>query len=142
LTGSAFRQPPEGAGGADAANVWQLGLVFARLLFGGELATKWEAVLQAPDLDDRSAEGREVIERVVREHFAIQELPGFKRLSEEHSDLRDIVVSMLAKSPDQRATSEQALGAVTDAAKQRGIDLPAPRQPSELAIEWRETSLS
>jgi len=141
-TGCALRDAPESEEGrpSDAANsVWQLGLIFARMMIGGGLPTQDALARWNEQADTHTAEGRQRIRGAIRQRFSIEDALGFQDMAEEHGDVLRIVSQMLQRAPASRCSAGQALGAVTRAAQERGVAIPSPRQPQALpAVAWRE----
>jgi len=157
--GAEFRQAPEtpaGRAGGVPSNVWQAGLVFARMLFGGEVVT--EAVVlkhmrpqdiaklansawRAKDGDDESDSAWEVQEemrKIIKQHFSIREVEGFQRLGEKYADVLEVLEGMLQKRPDDRWSAERARGAMELIALERGVAVPSPRAQAVLPEDFNE----
>jgi len=132
VMGSAFRMAPEVEDAMPdraAHNVWQLGLVFARMLFGGNLPTKEMGARGFDNGDDTSYTGRQMIQEAIRESFDIQQSNGYFAIWHSHRDVLPIIAGMLEKDPSRRWTAEQALEAAVHAMAHRGYPMPTIRQP-------------
>lgn len=107
MTGSAYLHAPEmycGHPNQVANNVWQLGLIFAKMVFG-VLPTE-HAAAQAMSAEtarrlDTTPGGREIIRDFVRSHFSLYDTPGFERLSGEPLSI------VAAVPPPQRCRGQQ-----------------------------------
>eukprot|EP00429_Kryptoperidinium_foliaceum_P076154 CAMPEP_0176223864 /NCGR_PEP_ID=MMETSP0121_2-20121125/20963_1 /TAXON_ID=160619 /ORGANISM="Kryptoperidinium foliaceum, Strain CCMP 1326" /LENGTH=298 /DNA_ID=CAMNT_0017563109 /DNA_START=1 /DNA_END=895 /DNA_ORIENTATION=- len=139
LCGSAFRHAPEMKDGIPSRlenNIWQLGLVFARLLLG-DIVPQWAK----RDFDDSTGQGRRHIREFTYRHFSIWDDAEFKRLYPAHSDVLRIVAGMLEPDPRRRWTTQMALQSATQAAAQRGIPAGGERQAPKSPFEWSEDML-
>jgi len=108
-------------------NIWQLGLIFAKMLFDAEVP--------GGDLDSSTAEGRAEIEAAIRYNFEIRATPGFRYLSAEYDDLRVLVASMLDKDSERRLDASGALRLASQAAFSRGIAIGPRRSPNPVVDE-------
>lgn len=140
-TGSALRDAPEmeeGRLASAASSIWQLGLIFARMLLGGDVPTRAvvERWLGMPDMS--TPEGRKQIRDVIRQRFAVEEEAGFGQMGEEYADVLRIVSQMLHGEPAERWTSQQALDAIRCVALDRGVAIPSPRQVKGLPGAWQQ----
>lgn len=141
LVGSAFRQAPEmkGERASNVANdVWQLGLVFARMLFGGEVTTasQLKRSMSLDKLDDSTRAGRERIRETVRETFSVKDALAAKELPADRSDLVEVVEGMLEKNPEKRWSAAKACAAIQEAVQRRQIFVPMPREPPAMVEDW------
>jgi len=141
LHGSAYRHAPEVVGEVPetlSSNVWQLGLVFARLLLGGDAPTQAEAKNWPAEFDDFTAAGRAHIREAIRKHFELCEAPGFTTLNRACDDILDVVEGMLEKDPKKRLTAQAALSLMEEVAASRGIRSFSKRWPPFLPPEWTD----
>jgi len=130
--GSAYRHAPEMKDGLPhdvTCNVWQLGLVFSRMLFGGVLPTQWFVSNVAPGLNDSSVLGRLQIREVIREQFKFNISPATIRLF-SHGDILGLLAGMLEKDPELRFTAKDALRYAIRVAKDRGLPERPNRTPA------------
>jgi len=100
-----------------ASNVWQLGLVFARLIFGGDVPTK----RCAEGADDRTAEGRSWIRESIRDDFRIHLDPAYIAMYQGHGDVLRLLHGMLQRDETLRLTAKDALRMARGAAISRGL---------------------
>jgi len=145
--GSAYRQAPETADDhpdSVASNVWQLGLVFARMFFGGEVPTESQIKHAFPfeTVDERTVEGRRRIREMVRDAFSVQRATHYEALAAEHGDLMEIVGGMLDTDPATRWNADKALSAIYEVAKKRRMLVPMPREPPKVAEDWMMAAVS
>mmetsp|Transcript_96543 Transcript_96543/g.278670 ORF Transcript_96543/g.278670 Transcript_96543/m.278670 type:complete len:505 (-) Transcript_96543:160-1674(-) len=138
---SAFRQAPEMEDehpNGVSNNVWQMGLVFARMLFGGEDPASSQVKHSFPfeTFDDHSADGRRRIREFVRDAFSVKRVHKYDALSVEYKDLLDIIEGMLEKDPEKRLSATAALDAMMEVAKRRKVLVPLPMERSALSEEW------
>lgn len=139
--GSAFRHAPEMTSDHPSGmsnNVWRLGLVFARMLLGGDVVTsRTFSLFPAGGPEESTPEGRANIRRIVRKYFRLDESPGYEDLRRAHADLAGILDGMLHKDPVERWSVSRASRAMEKAAADRGITLPSlPRRPQALPSDW------
>mmetsp|Transcript_125672 Transcript_125672/g.363615 ORF Transcript_125672/g.363615 Transcript_125672/m.363615 type:complete len:204 (+) Transcript_125672:22-633(+) len=140
LHGSAFRHAPEMEGGVPtdpASNVWQMGLVFGKILLGGDLLTRTQTFRMHAALDDRTAEGRENIREAVRQHFNFKRTIEFESM-QRHRELKTIVEGMLQKDPAKRWSAKQVYGRLVSYASQLGMSMTMRRLTGTLPREWNE----
>lgn len=143
LLGSPYRTAPEaelGRPAGPAGNVWQLGLVLARMLLPCGLPTE-DAVSDLLSTRDMrrfafKPKGRDKIRSLVREHFSVGKMQGFSTLSMEAEDVAEILAGMLESDPAERWTVARALEAAEAAAARRGVLVPAARAPAHLPADW------
>jgi len=141
LVGSAFRYAPEmeiGHPTGSSNNVWQLGLIFALLLFGDIVPTQLEVMRWAPPdavelFNDRTVEGRRFIRTRIRERFDIKAAPGYQRLYKGYADALRVLEGMLQVETGRRWTARGALDELKAVARSRGVAVPAPRSPLHLS---------
>mmetsp|Transcript_61407 Transcript_61407/g.176795 ORF Transcript_61407/g.176795 Transcript_61407/m.176795 type:complete len:451 (+) Transcript_61407:39-1391(+) len=138
---SPYRHAPEMLEGhptGPSNNMWQLGLVFARMLLGGKLPTTWVMWLLLSDstegVDDTAM--REQIRSTIRQDFDIRETLSFSRLDEEHEDLAALLVGMLQRDVQRRWKAAKALAELERAMERRGIKVPQPQREVKLPVEW------
>jgi len=135
MVGSAFLHAPEMEFGVPthiSNNVWQLGLIFSKMLMGGDWLTKSAARGSAGQLDDKTQEGREEIRKFIRESFSKGSAKGFSGLHGQYADVLKMIGLMLEKDPRKRLSVHLALQTVEGIAKRRGIKV-APR-PKRRAV--------
>jgi len=140
-TVSALRQAPEMEGGRPSGvsnNVWQLGLVFARMLLGGEVLTK-EILFLFPEreFDDSTEEGQKEIRDLISRYFLAQPTMGYSRLSAEYADVLEIIDRMLVKNPAERWSASRVLELAREVAAKRNVYVPSPREPPPVFEAWR-----
>mmetsp|Transcript_113710 Transcript_113710/g.328343 ORF Transcript_113710/g.328343 Transcript_113710/m.328343 type:complete len:283 (+) Transcript_113710:72-920(+) len=126
--GSALRSAPEGYAmlvNMASKNIWQLGLVLARMLLGGEAPPTAEL---AEGLDSATLYGQEQIREAIRREFSIQATPAFKRLHWRYWGVKRLLEDMLQKDPTKRVTAEAALRRAEVLAIVSGISIPPARQ--------------
>lgn len=143
ILGSAYRHPPEAEGecpNAMSNDMWQLGLIFARMLLGGDEAPTKAAAIRAEmlqQLDDATPHGRWDVRNFVRFHFDVKEVPAYRRLSAFGlGDVLEILDGLLEKNPAERWRPQRVESALEKAARDRGIELPAPRAPTLAPEDW------
>jgi len=139
LHGSAFRHAPEMEDGLPSEvpnNIWQLGLVFARMVLGGEALTEIEVKRREADLDDTTEEGGRKVRALLREHFSAKEALANSGLREEYDDILTLIEGMLVKSPEHRWTAQMAFVEATDIATTRGVSGFTKRWPRSLPRDW------
>lgn len=142
--GSELRQAPETreTSGGTAGNVWQLGLVFARMMFGGDVPTEATVLekMSTADMaklaasvmkDGSSGEVRERVREVIQRHFSISQAEGFERLQGEYEDVLNILVGMLAK--DSGGQLRALLSMVEGVRRENGPEVPRRGSPDNLA---------
>jgi len=120
--GSAFHHAPEMQTGVPndvANNVWQLGLIFARMLVGEVGPQKLRG-----QFDDHTALGRHYIRHHMYKNFDIWRDPRFARMYHRYGDVLQVVARMLEKDPRRRQTAEWALQSMIRVATTRGIPVP------------------
>mmetsp|Transcript_12294 Transcript_12294/g.35347 ORF Transcript_12294/g.35347 Transcript_12294/m.35347 type:complete len:524 (+) Transcript_12294:110-1681(+) len=146
--GSVYRLAPEVAGGGPVTpknNVWQLGLVFAKMNFGVLPTEKWvtKNLLAGQDARqyENTPEGHDAICEQIAESFDIHNFGAFKRLSKKNRDLMDILVGMLEKDPEYRWTAKYALERALLAASKHEAPVLGRRTPAELPRCFSETPL-
>lgn len=127
------REAPEmedGRPNSVANNVWQLGLVFSRMLF--------DIALPGEQPDEADANVRIAIRAYVRQHSDIEKSERFLRFQSEHPDIAEVVRGMLKKDPAGRMGPQEAMQKTMAAAEARGITIGPPRQPQEFPAELVE----
>jgi len=144
LIGSAFRHAPEmifGLPTGPSNGVWSLGLIFAAMLFGGSPADTL-VLRELPNTFtlglDWNMPGREKIRAAVRDHFSIQEMGEFGRVSKEYADILALLVGMLGPDENRRWSVLGSLQQAEKVAKARGISVPVPIGPPNLPASWFE----
>mmetsp|Transcript_56343 Transcript_56343/g.163441 ORF Transcript_56343/g.163441 Transcript_56343/m.163441 type:complete len:437 (+) Transcript_56343:99-1409(+) len=130
---SAFHSAPEMEDGTPTGvenNVWQMGLIFARMMLG-ETPTRSQAASWFPagELDDQTVAGQQMIRARIRQRFAIDSLPSFMRLSKEHPNLAEILAGMLETDAHQRWTATRVLAGLLQAARDLDVTVPESRKP-------------
>lgn len=135
-----FVLPPETIRGLPTGGsnmVWQVGLIFFRILFG-YLPTEsavWridKTLMESdwtPEVDD-------VVQDIIRNHFFIEEEYGCKAFLEEHEDIRKLLEGMLEVDPEDRWDAAKALREAETVARRRSIKVPAERQPPVIIMQW------
>mmetsp|Transcript_77027 Transcript_77027/g.222752 ORF Transcript_77027/g.222752 Transcript_77027/m.222752 type:complete len:469 (+) Transcript_77027:90-1496(+) len=133
IVGSAIRQAPEMERGmplGPKCNVWQVGLVFAKMCMG--MYPTDEVVLEhIPDVHELSLDfdfdGREQIREVIREEFDVRGLRAFEGLFKDHPEVADLVAGMLQVDPEKRWSVEHALIAAIGLTRYYQIPVPEER---------------
>jgi len=132
-----FFQPPEavdGVPGGASDHVWSAGMIFAQMVFGHH-----PIELAAVDVDvgllvgDKTMHGRRLLRNLVQTAFNIDR--DF-RWEEVHEDIRQLLEGMLAKDPQARLTTADALAAMERLAAAHGVSIPAARLPTTLPSSW------
>jgi len=139
--GSAYRHAPEmldGRPNAVSNNVWQLGLVFARMMAGNEVPTVPEVRRSVENPDDTTEAGRREIRETIRTKFSIRHAPGFGHLAARHRELMRILEGMLDVSPESRWSASMALSAAMEMSVDQGLPLSVKRGPDALPKEWTQ----
>jgi len=146
--GAAYRLAPEmkfTTASSLSNNVWQLGLVFSRMVFGKrsvpsqEMAKAMKWLSPGTNLDCLSFEGRRFIHDIIVEKYDLEEVEAFKRLTNpKYNGLKDILLGMLRKDYKKRLTASEALQAMEAYAKSAKVEVPEPRRPAELPEGWAE----
>jgi len=152
LVGSAYRHAPEMVDGHPndvANNMWQLGLIFARMCFGGPAPTQLEGLSSSHQFkkkrnqlpgqlapEDRTREGRRRIREGIRAGFSVQDSAPFLSLYPDYKDLMELLASMLEPDPARRVSARQAITWLQSAATRRKVALPRVRPPTALPPAW------
>jgi len=142
--GSAFRQAPEmifGLPTGPSNNVWSVGLIFGAMLFGGSPADS-VIMRELPNTFtlglDWQMPGREKIRAAVRDHFSVQQLGDFGRVSQEYADVLELLVGMLEPAETRRWSVMGSLQQAERVAKARQIQISEPATPPSLPEPWFE----
>jgi len=143
----AFHHAPEMVGGYPTGltnNVWQIGLIFARMLAGGlsvPTMTELEKLTGKGGVRslDLHAGGRDYIRHFVAKKFDVLKSDGIVGLDPEYTDLVGLAAGMLTRDPARRWSASGALEAALKVAAGRGHVVREARERPTLPPEWHDT---